>query len=122
MWPLPIWMRAERCNRVALMYRGAFIKTGEPREVKSLIGKPLLQIKTGRPHEAESVLKGTEPYHRVIRTGSALRLFVNDEKADTRAIRRILKESGNPAGSVERIEPTLEDTFVEVIASEGEMS
>lgn len=41
---------AERCNRVALMYRGGFITEGRPDEIKKSIGENFIEMLTDRPH------------------------------------------------------------------------
>jgi ABC-2 type transport system ATP-binding protein len=111
---------AERCGRVALMYEGDFIQVGEPAEVKSMVGRPLLQIETERPREAERRLKREDRYRRIIRTGDYLRIFVDNRKADSRTIRNLLTEEGLKVRAIDEIEPSLEDTFVEIIARERE--
>ncbi len=106
---------AERCGRIALMYRGSFIRSGAPEEIKKMTGTPLLEIRCGEPRKAEGVLKRDPRYRNVIRTGESLRIFIGDPSAHSASIRKILSANGIPAAKAGVIIPSLEDTFVEVI-------
>ena len=44
--------------------------------------------------------------------GTRLHVMVRDEQEGRREIERLLAESGNPASSVERVSPSLEDVFI----------
>ncbi|HPI90369.1 MAG TPA: ABC transporter ATP-binding protein [Spirochaetota bacterium] len=110
---------AERCGRIALMYRGKFIRLGTPGEIKKMTGKPLLEIICDDPRRAEDLLRHDHHYRRVIRTGSSLRLFINDPGVHSRAIRKNLSQNGIAVKKIGTIVPSLEDTFVEVIEKGG---
>lgn len=109
---------AERCSRIALMYSGRFIETGEPGDVKKIPGKPLLEIRCDDPRKGETALKKNERYAGVIRTGDSLKIFVEEKEEDSRRISEILSDEGIKASAPEEVEPSLEDTFVEIIAGE----
>jgi len=113
---------AERCSRVALMYQGKFIRIGEPREVRTMIGESLLEILCDRPREAEEVLRAVSEYRKVIRSGESLRIFVGDARRHKKAIESLLKAKGITVREMRTIAPSLEDTFVEVIVREESLS
>ena len=110
---------AERCGRVALMYQGRFIQVGEPGRIKTMIGKPLLEILCDMPREAEQTLRGVEEYRTIIRNGRALRMFVSPDRRHISTITRVLKKQGIAVNDIRKITPSLEDTFVEVILRGG---
>jgi ABC-2 type transport system ATP-binding protein len=110
---------AERCGRLALMHKGAFMRTGSPAEVKSMPGKSLMQITSEDPAGAEALLRKSERYSRIIRTGPALRFFSGDEHGDRNAIMKILKSGGLRSPSIEKVRPSLEDVFVEIMSAGG---
>lgn len=110
---------AERCNRVALMYNGGFVVTGSPGEIKNGMGKTLIEITTDKVWEAESALREEPEFSRVIREGTALRVFVERRLEGERRLRSLLKKHGIALRSVHEKTPTLENSFVEIIA-EGE--
>lgn len=109
---------AERCGRVALMYRGEFIRVGSPEEIKAMTDSTLLEILCVDPVRGEKVFKKDPNYFRVIRTGGALRIFVQD-KSEIRSIKKILSGNKIRFTDVREIKPSLEDTFVEVISRIG---
>jgi ABC-2 type transport system ATP-binding protein len=109
---------AERCGRIALMYRGQFLGTDAPARIKSMTGRPLLDIRCDDPRQGEVVLKKEAAYRRVIRTGSSLRVFVDRPRRHRPAIRSILESGGVAVESIGVAPPSLEDTFVEIIQNE----
>jgi ABC-2 type transport system ATP-binding protein len=113
---------AERCSRVALMYQGKFIRIGEPREVRMMIGEYLLEILCDRPREAEEVLRTVKEYRKIIRSGESLRIFVGNAQRYKKAIESLLKAKGITVREIRTIAPSLEDTFVEVIVREESLS
>ena len=113
---------AERCGRVALMYNGRFIITGDPETIKKAAGMPMLEIITADPVAAEAVLRKTGTFSRVIRTGNALRLFSKDIKKTSASIRLVLKSAGIYVRSIKESVPGLEDVFVEIISRGGKIT
>lgn len=110
---------AERCGRVALMHNGSFISTGEPARIKSLTGMPLLEITCSDPVRGRAVLSKTKKYKNIIRTGASMRVFVSNRARDAKEISRILGGKKIKVSSIKMTEPSLEDTFVEVISQAG---
>ena len=110
---------AERCSRVGLMYQGQFINVDTPAKVKTMTGKPLLEIKTHDPNAAEDVLRKRKKFSRVVRTGQSLRIFADDKRAFSSEIKKLLSTEKIMVSSIREIVPGLEDTFVEVIAGGG---
>ncbi len=110
---------AERCNRVALMYNGNFVTTGKPAEIKESVKKSLIEITADNVWEAETILRGTPEFTRVIREGTALRVFVDHREAGERKIRALLRKHGIAVRAVHEKAPTLENSFVEIISGGG---
>ncbi len=109
---------AERCSRVALMYKGSFIRIGTPGEIKSMTGMSLLEILTDDPRRAEDILKNIPGFGGIIRTGKFLRVFVEKKNRDRNQIKTSLRQKNIKVKVIREIVPSLEDTFVEVIARE----
>ena len=76
---------AERSNRVALMYRGRFIRLGKPKSIRNEMKQKMVQIIVDNSKKAESVLK-KEKGLKIIRTGNSLRLLTDTVKK-TRSMR-----------------------------------
>ena len=107
---------AERCNRVALMYNGSFFKIDTPANVKAMIGKPLIEIISTKPLEAEHMLRQTTEYSHAVRSGNAVRVFVNNANRAKKEISMLCVKHKIPVISIREVIPSLEDTFVEAIA------
>jgi ABC-2 type transport system ATP-binding protein len=110
---------AERCNRVALMYEGRFIRTGTPGEIKNGIGKKFMEIGTDNPRLGEIALKESAEFRSITLTGRNLRVFVDDPAAAEKSAHEILGAKGIAVLSVRNTLPTLEDCYMDIISTGG---
>ncbi|MFC1669373.1 ABC transporter ATP-binding protein [Spirochaetota bacterium] len=109
---------AERCNRIALMYKGKFIRLGEPKSIRKGINKKLLEINVTEPMECELILQGSGDFKTIIRSGSFIRIFTGDMNKTKTKVRRLLQKNKKEIISIKQVMPSLEDTFVEIISEE----
>jgi ABC-2 type transport system ATP-binding protein len=108
---------AERSNRIALMYRGTFIRLGVPKAIRTELKKKMIAVQVGNSRKAEAALRrGTDL--TIIRTGDTLRMFTNDAGRDRRRVERLLKNGGFDIIAVTVVPPRLEDSFIEIISGE----
>ncbi len=110
---------AERCNRVAFMYEGKFIRTGTPLEIKQSISEKFIVFTTSDPRQTEILLHEEPDYGGIILTGSSLRIFVDEAEPVKERITQILSEKGIKVLSFMETVPTLEDCFVDIAAKGG---
>ena len=108
---------AERSNRVALMYRGTFIRLGKPKTVRNEIRQKILHIVVDNSKKAESLLK-MEAGLKVIRTGNSIRAFTDEIHNTRKQAERLLKSHGVGIMTIEEVMPSLEDSFIEIITRE----
>lgn len=105
---------AEYCDSLALIYRGRIIAEGSPKTLKqSAMTKEVLEVEVENPVEAMEALvaSGFEPAI----FGSSLHVTVNDGMAAESAIRKALANAGMTPPRIEKIAPSLEDVFVNLI-------
>jgi ABC-2 type transport system ATP-binding protein len=105
---------AEYCDRLALIYRGKIIAEGSPKTLKqSAMSKDVLEVEVENPVEAMEALDaaGFEPAI----FGSALHMTVEDGAIAEPAIRQALADAGLPPARIQKIAPSLEDVFVNLI-------
>ncbi|MBF0290580.1 MAG: ABC transporter ATP-binding protein [Nitrospinae bacterium] len=105
---------AEYCDRLALIYRGKIIAEGSPKTLKqSAMTKEVLEVEMENPVEAMEVLftSGFDPSI----FGSALHVTVDDGMVAEPAIRKALADAGMTPLRIEKIAPSLEDVFVNLI-------
>jgi ABC-2 type transport system ATP-binding protein len=110
---------AERCNRIALMYGGRFIRLGQPRSIKEEIDKRMIDVSVNDPRAGETALRRAEDFSPVIRTGNSLRVFVSDAQRAARKIRSLLTREGIEVLDLREVVPSLEDCFLDIISREA---
>ncbi len=108
---------AERSNRVALMYRGKFIRLGKPKSIREELQQRMLHIIVDDPHRAETSLKRSGNM-KIIRTGNSIRIFTGTMRKTRKQVERLLKREGIGILQTEEVMPRLEDSFIEIITRE----
>ncbi|MGC8887441.1 MAG: ABC transporter ATP-binding protein [Verrucomicrobiia bacterium] len=107
----PYLDEAERCQRVALMYRGELFVADRPEKIKSEMPGKVYDIICHNPQMAYHRLRKRFSPLRLVLYGERLRLWTEDEGEVHNVVKMIEGEMG--AGcSFEVGEPTLEDAFV----------
>jgi ABC-2 type transport system ATP-binding protein len=109
---------AERSNRVALMYKGKFIRLGKPKTIRNEMKQKMVQIIVDDSKKAESVLK-REKGLSIIRTGNSIRLLTDAVKKTKIHAKQLLRLHGVNVISIEEVSPRLEDSFIQIITKEG---
>ncbi len=110
---------AERCNRVAMMNNGKFIRNGKPSDIKKSMGGMMLEIITDNVWHAEEVLIKKGNFNNVIREGNSLKIFASSGIKDSERVKRILEKEKIRVASVRKKFPTLENCFMEIVAENG---
>jgi ABC-2 type transport system ATP-binding protein len=113
---------AEYCHRLALIHAGRLVALGTVSEMKRVFaGRSVLEVVAPRVGEALEAI-GEEPWALETSVfGTRIHVVVREPEEGRRAIERRLAAAGNPASSVERILPSLEDVFIHhVEAAEAE--
>ena len=110
---------AERTNRLGFLHRGKLLAAGSPDEVKRLMRGALLEIRVPAPRRAAAELRAARPDDPVGLFGDRVHLAtLEDPDGAAREVRRLLEECGLGPAEIRRVEPTLEDVFVSVLAGE----
>jgi ABC-2 type transport system ATP-binding protein len=110
---------AERCNRVAMMDKGKFIRNGKPSDIKKTIGGVMLEIVTDNVWRAEEVMMKHFKNEKIIREGNSLKIFVSSGVKEKEAIKKILEKEKVHVSSVTVKVPTLENCFMEIVEDNG---
>ena len=112
---------AERCHRVALIHAGRLATIGTIPEVKQVFaGRPIVEVRTDRPMDAMQVLDAMPDVEKTSLFGTALHAVLRSEHVDAEGIAARLREHGLPVTAVERVMPSLEDVFLDVVDKAGE--
>jgi ABC-2 type transport system ATP-binding protein len=110
---------AERCNRVAMMDKGKFIRNGKPSDIKKSMGGMMLEIVTDNVWRAEEVLVKHLESINIIREGNSLKIFVSSGLKEKESVKRLLEKEKVHVSSVTIKVPTLENCFMEIVAENG---
>ena len=104
---------AEYCHRLALIHAGRLVALGTVSELKSVFaGDAVLEVVAPRVGDALEAI-GKAPW--AVETsvfGTRIHVVVRDAEEGRREIARLLAAGSNPASSIERILPSLEDVFI----------
>jgi ABC-2 type transport system ATP-binding protein len=111
---------AERCHRVALIHAGRLAVIGTVAEVKGIFAtRPIVEIRTDRPVEAMEILDATSTVEKTSLFGTAVHAVLRSDATPVEEIARGLRERGLRVDSIERVQPSLEDVFLDVVDKAG---
>ena len=107
---------AERCQRVALMHRGRIAALGTVAEVKRIFrDRAIVEIRASDPVEAMRRLDNMPEVEKTSIFGTAVHAMMARDVAARTSLAARLRESGLEVASEARVEPSLEDVFLEVV-------
>lgn len=99
------------CDRIAFLHAGRIAREGTLEEMRRLRKGDSLEIEFQREEDAEQAARH---YGEAVRTGRAKLLFAKKNEAEGIKIMKWLAENAIPVLRLERLEPALEDLFLEV--------
>jgi ABC-2 type transport system ATP-binding protein len=102
---------AERCDTVALMAGGKFLRVDTPAALRKAVSVPVWEVEVDEPFLAAAVLTKTLPKQAVQLFGDRLHVA---HATTPDAIRDTLQAEGHPS-KVQRVEPSLEDAYVRLV-------
>ena len=107
---------AERCHRIALIDAGRLATIGTIAEVKGIFaGRPIYEIRTGRPVDAMRELDAMAGVQKTSLFGTAVHAVVASETISAAALQARLEGLGIPVTAIDRVAPSLEDVFLDVV-------
>jgi ABC-2 type transport system ATP-binding protein len=111
---------AERCHRVALIHAGRLAVIGTIPEVKNVFaGRSIFEVRTDKPVEAMQRLDAMDEVEKTSLFGTALHVVLRSTDTSPRDLTERLGAAGLQVGSVERVNPSLEDVFLDVVDKAG---
>jgi ABC-2 type transport system ATP-binding protein len=106
---------AERCHRLAFIFRGSLLDVGTPEQIVVRRGLRALELETERPREAAQLLRQRAEVDEVAHYGRVLRLTTRNGVEPEPFVRKVLADAGIAvlAWSASRV--SVEDAFVSMV-------
>ncbi len=111
---------AERCTRVGLIHKGKLLDIGTPAEVKQLMRGEIIEIRTSHPRNTVLLLREELKADSIGLFGDKVHVVTKEPDLTIKQINKILNNAGVQIINSKIIEPSLEDVFISVLASQGE--
>ncbi len=107
---------AEHCHRIAVMNAGKLAALGTTRELKQVFAeRPIVEVQAPSAVAAMRVLDGMPEIEKTSLFGTAVHAVLKSRKTDARVVSDRLSASGIATTSVEPVEPSLEDVFLDLV-------
>jgi ABC-2 type transport system ATP-binding protein len=114
---------AERCHRVALIHAGALAAIGTTAEVKQTFAdRSIAEVRASDPVQAMKTLDEMPDVEKTSLFGTAVHAVFKRPQLDVAELSHRLAGAGISVSSVERVSPSLEDVFLDVVEKFGRES
>ncbi len=107
---------AEHCHRIAILNAGKLAAMGTALELKGIFrDRPILEIHSSRPVDVMRVLEEADEVEKTTVFGTAVHAVMRTPDVDLQRLTNTLTARGLDIGGVDRVTPSLEDVFLDVI-------
>ena len=110
---------AERCTRLALLFKGRSLLCDTPERLKAQMPGATLVVVSPHPREVRDRLSGAEGVSNVVLVGDGVHLVVDDASRRCAEAKQMLTAAGIPFDEIAESEPSIEDLFVAYVGSQG---
>jgi ABC-2 type transport system ATP-binding protein len=110
---------AERCHRLAFIFRGELLDVGTPDEIVQRRALRVAELDVERAADAASALRGAADVEEVAHYGHLLRLAVRNHVDPVALARRALEARGIAVHEVREVRATVEDAFVAMVRADA---
>jgi drug efflux transport system ATP-binding protein len=113
---------ASHCNQLAFIYRGRLVAEGSPQEIRGRASRQqILEVSVATPDAALEVIENVPEVIDAYLSGATVHaVFLADggEQAAAESLIAALQSQGFADVSVVRVEPTIDDVFVNLVSSQ----
>jgi drug efflux transport system ATP-binding protein len=107
---------AEHCHRIAIINAGKLAAMGTSRQLKEIFAqRPILEIHSARPVEVMQALEDIPEIEKTTVFGTAVHAVLKTPAVDVEALANRLRARGLEISAVDRVMPSLEDVFLDVV-------
>ena len=113
---------AEHCNRLAIIHGGRLAALGTTDELKQVFaGRALVEVRAANPVEAMRLLDAMPEVEKTSVFGTAVHAVLNgDPRQASAVLGQRLQAAGVAVASIDPVQPSLEDVFLEVVEQASE--
>lgn len=115
----PYMDEASRCDRVALIQNGGIMSIDTPDSIRKNFGRGLYAVKADDIYRLLGDLRHFKSARTVFPFGEHIHLSLTDESLKPGEIASYLESSGHSNVHISKIEPSIEDCFMEMMGNEG---
>ncbi len=106
---------AERCHRLAFLFRGELLDVGTPDEIVSRRGLRVAELDVDRADDLSARLRASEDVEEVAHYGRRLRFATRRGVDPVALVRHVLGASAIRVGELREMPATVEDAFVAMV-------
>ena len=107
---------AEHCHRIAIVNAGRLAAMGTSRELKRIFTtRPIIEIHSARPVEVMRALDDIAEIEKSTIFGTSVHAVLRAGDVDPGALTAKLRDRGLSVDSIDRVMPSLEDVFLDVV-------
>jgi ABC-2 type transport system ATP-binding protein len=111
----PYMDEASRCDGVALIQNGGLMRIETPEAIRKNFGRVLWAVRTDDTYRLLGDLRRFKATRTAFPFGEYIHLSLSDESVLTAEIESYLKSEGHTQIQISRIEPSIEDCFMEMM-------
>jgi len=108
---------AERCDRVAIIHAGRLAALGTTSELKTraFAHRPIMEVRGPDPVRLMATLDTLPLVEKTSLFGTSVHAVLREASATAADLRTALDRAGRPTTSLEPVQPSLEDVFLDVL-------
>ena len=107
---------AEHCHRIAIINAGKLAAMGTSRQLKDIFAqRPILEIHSSRPVDVMRALEDIPVVEKTTVFGTAVHAVLKTPDVDVAALTGQLNARGLDVTGIDRVMPSLEDVFLDVV-------
>jgi ABC-2 type transport system ATP-binding protein len=107
---------AEHCHRIAILNAGKLAAMGTSRQLKEIFAqRPILEIHSSRPVDVMRALEDISEVEKTTVFGTGVHAVLKTPDVDLTALTERLKARGLDVTGIDRVMPSLEDVFLDVV-------
>jgi ABC-2 type transport system ATP-binding protein len=107
---------AEHCHRIAIISAGKMAALGTSHDLKQIFAdRPIIEIHSSRPVDVMRALEQMNEVEKTTIFGTAVHAVFRPGQADITVLKDRLARLGLDVGGIDRVTPSLEDVFLDVV-------